>query len=447
LEELTAAGLCLSGVPEEIDVVIFIVEMALERLELPADACLMMGDRLETDIVMGHRAGRTETLRVSETLGVWIAREEELQMNGQVVRIPVEALQSFMKDVFVGLGVPEGEAKICAEVLITSDLRGIESHGVGRLKMYYDRIRAGILFPHTRFQVVKEGPTMAVIDGGHGMGHVIASRSMQMAIDKAREYGLGAVAVRNTTHFGIAGYYALMAIRQGQIGMAFTNARPSIAPTFGVQPMLGTNPIAFGAPTDEECPFLFDAATSITQRGKIEVLNRGEEPTPEGWVINQKGEFVTDTPQILQDLLAKNNALLPLGGMGERLGGHKGYGLATMVEILSAALQGGSFLYDLSGFDSDGSLQPHKLGHFFLAIDIEHFIPLDQFKAITGSIIRQLRAARKAPGQERIYTAGEKEWEMEKHIRVEGVPVNPNLQKNLKIMQEELGLTQYEFPF
>jgi L-2-hydroxycarboxylate dehydrogenase (NAD+) len=368
-------------------------------------------------------------------------------MSGQIVRIPVETLQSFMKDVFVGLGVPEGDAEICAEVLITSDLRGIESHGVGRLKMYYDRIKARILFPYTRFQVVKEGPTTAVIDGGHGMGHVIAYRSMQMAIDKAKKHGLGAVAVRNTTHFGIAGYYALMAIRQGQIGMAFTNARPSIAPTFGVQPMLGTNPIAFGAPTDEECPFLFDAATSITQRGKIEVLDRSEKPTPEGWVINQKSEFVTDTPQILQDLLAGTNALLPLGGMGELLGGHKGYDLATMVEILSAALQGGSFLHDLSGFDADGNLQPHKLGHFFLAIDIKHFIPLDRFKAITGSIVRQLRASHKAPGQERIYTAGEKECEMEKHIRVEGVPVNLNLQENLKIMQEELGLTQYDFPF
>jgi L-2-hydroxycarboxylate dehydrogenase (NAD+) len=368
-------------------------------------------------------------------------------MSGQIVRIPVETLRSFMKDVFLGLGVPEGDAEICAEVLITSDLRGIESHGVGRLKMYYDRIQAGIVFPHTRFQVVEEGPTTAVVDGGHGMGHVIAHRSMQMAIDKAKEYGLGAVAVRNSTHFGIAGYYALMAVRQGQIGMAFTNARPSIAPTFGVQPMLGTNPIAFGAPTGEECPFLFDAATSITQRGKIEVLDRGEKPTPEGWVIDQKSKFVTDTPQILQDLLAGTNALLPLGGMGELLGGHKGYSLAMMVEILSAALQGGSFLHDLSGFDADGNLQFHKLGHFFLAIDIEHFIPLDRFKAIAGGIVRQLRASHKAPGQERIYTAGEKEWEMEKRIRVEGVPVNPNLQKNLRIMQEDLGLGQYDFRF
>jgi LDH2 family malate/lactate/ureidoglycolate dehydrogenase len=364
-----------------------------------------------------------------------------------MICVPVETLERFMKDVFVAVGVPVEDAAICADVLIASDLRGIESHGVGRLKMYYDRIRAGIQCPVTDFQVVREGPTTAVVDGNHGMGHAIAYRAMQMAIDKAREYGLGAVAVRNSTHFGIDGYYALMAVKEGMIGMAFTNARPSIPPTFGVQPMLGTNPIAFGAPTDEECPFLFDAATSITQRGKIEVLDRAEKPTPEGWVIDQEGEFATDTPQILKDLVAGTNALLPLGGMGELLGGHKGYCLAATVEILSAALQDGSYLHDLSGFNEDGNRQPYKLGHFFLAIDIEHFVPLERFKAITGDIVRQLRASRKAPGQERIYTAGEKEWEMEKIVRERGVSVNPNLQKDIKTMQTELGLTGYGFPF
>jgi len=368
-------------------------------------------------------------------------------MADQTILVPVETLERFMRDVFVALGVPAEDAAICADVLITSDRRGIESHGVGRLKMYYDRIRAGIQQPVTRFQVVKEGPTTAVVDGGHGMGHVIAYRAMQMAIDKAREYGLGAVAVRNSTHFGIDGYYPLMAVKEGMIGMAFTNARPSIAPTFGVQPMLGTNPIAFGAPTDEECPFLFDAATSITQRGKIEVLDRAEKPTPAGWVIDQTGEFATDTPQILRDLVARTNALVPLGGIGELLGGHKGYCLAAMVEILSAALQDGSYLYDLSGFDAAGNRQPYQLGHFFLALDIEHFVPLERFQAVTGDIVRQLRASRKAPGQERIYTAGEKEWEMAKLVRERGVPVNPNLQKNIKTMQTELGLTEYRFPF
>jgi LDH2 family malate/lactate/ureidoglycolate dehydrogenase len=178
--------------------------------------------------------------------------------------VPVDILQQFMKDVFIRLGVPEDEAKISAEILITSDLRGIESHGIGRLKMYYDRIRQGTQFATTQMEIIRESPTTAVIDGHHGRGQVIGYRSMTLAIEKARAYGMGAVAVRNSSHFGIAGYYPLMAIKAGMIGMAFTNARPSIAPTFSVKPMLGTNPIAFGCPTDEDFPFLYDAATSIT---------------------------------------------------------------------------------------------------------------------------------------------------------------------------------------
>lgn len=368
-------------------------------------------------------------------------------MSEQTVHVPVEMLHRFMEDVFVAVGVPAEDARICADVLIASDLRGIESHGIGRLKMYYDRIRAGVQFPTSRLEVVTDTPTTAVVDGGHGMGQVIAYRAMEMAMRKARAYGLGAVAVRNSTHFGIAGYYALMAVAQGMIGMVFTNARPSIAPTFGVQPMLGTNPIVFGAPTDEDCPFLFDGATSITQRGKIEVLEREGRLTPAGWVIDQQGRDATDTSAILRGLGQDLYALLPLGGAGEELGGHKGYGLATIVEILCAALQGGSYLHGLTGFDAQGRRQPYALGHFFLAMDIAHFIPLDEFKAITGGIVRQLRASRKAPGHDRIWTAGEKEHEMEAVVRAQGVPVNPQLQREILAMRDELKLTAYRFPF
>ncbi len=356
------------------------------------------------------------------------------------LRIPVSTLQSFMVDVFRAVGVPAEDAAITAEILITSDLWGIESHGVGRLKMYYDRIKGGIQQPVTRLEVVKDTPTTAVVDGGLGMGQVIAYRSMQMAIDKARRYGMGSVAVRNSSHFGIDGYYPMMAVQAGMVGMSFTNARPSIAPTFGIQPMLGTNPIAFGAPTDEPFPFLYDAATSITQRGKIEVLDRAEKPTPAGWVIGQDGSAATDTPQILKCLTRGTAALLPLGGAGQELGGHKGYGLATMVEIFSAAFQGGAYLEALNDVGPDGKPQPLRLGHFFLALDVEHYIPLGDFKRITGDIVRQLRASRRAPGQERIYTAGEKEYYNAQRVRAEGVEVNANLQKNLRTMQQELGL-------
>lgn len=198
-------------------------------------------------------------------------------MSEKIYWIDFDVMESFMRDVFMGVGVPEEDAKVCAEVLITSDKRGIDSHGVGRLKpIYYDRIKEGIQNPVTNFEIVREGLTTAVIDGHDGMGHVISKKAMGMAIDKAKKFGMGMVVVRNSTHYGIAGYYALMAAENGCIGITGTNARPSIAPTFGVENMLGTNPITFGMPTDEEFPFVLDCATSITQRGRLKCMTGKE---------------------------------------------------------------------------------------------------------------------------------------------------------------------------
>ena len=365
----------------------------------------------------------------------------------EITCIPVSVIEDFMVAVFQGLGVPRDEAHICADVLITSDLRGIESHGVGRLKYYYDRIEAGVHLTKTEMEIVKETETTALVDGHHEMGHVIAYRSMRMAMDKARQYGLGAVTVRNGTHFGIAGYYSLMAAKEGMMGFTVTNARPAVAPTFSTEPMLGTNPIAFAAPSDMGYPFCFDGATPITQRGKIEVAARAEKPVPAGWVIDAQGNPMTDPVKILKDFGTATAALLPLGGAGEELAGYKGYSLGTMVEILSASLCGGVFMKDLLGFAPDGSRRPYMLGHFFLAIDIEHFIPLEVSRRITGQIMRTLQNARKAPGAERIYVAGEKEYEKEKQIRERGVPVNPNLRRELQIMRDELGISGYEAYF
>jgi LDH2 family malate/lactate/ureidoglycolate dehydrogenase len=364
-----------------------------------------------------------------------------------VYYIPVETLSSFMKDVLLGVGVPPEDAQTCTDVILASDLRGIESHGIGRLKYYYERIKAGQHQVKTNFEIIRESPTTALVDGHDGMGMVVAKRSMELAIEKARKYGMGAVAVRNSTHFGIAGYYPMMAAQAGMIGMTFTNARPAVTPTFGVQPMLGTNPIAFGAPTDEAFPFLYDAATPIIQRGKVEVYARAEKPMLAGWIIDQQANYMTDPNDILAEIPKGNASLLPLGGKGEDMGGHKGYGLGTMVEILSASLQQGAFLYGLTGIGEGGKPAPFRIGHFFMAINVENFCPLEDFKKTTGQIMRDLRASTKAPGQARIYTAGEKEYENEKRVRKEGVAVNPNLQKELKFLQKELNLTQYDFPF
>jgi LDH2 family malate/lactate/ureidoglycolate dehydrogenase len=258
---------------------------------------------------------------------------------------------------------------------------------------------------------------------------------------------VGAVAVRNATHFGIAGYYALMAAKEGMIGLAFTNARPSIAPTFSTEPMLGTNPIAFAAPSDMPYPFCYDGATSIAQRGKIEVANRAEKPVPEGWVIDDEGNPMTDPAAILKAIPKFKAAMLPLGGQGETLAGYKGYGLATMVEIFSASLSGGPFMKDLLGFEEDGLRRPHMLGHFFLALNVENFVPLETFKQITGDIIRSLHDAEKAPGEDRIYVAGEKEYDREQKIRELGVPVNANLRADLVFMRDALGVEGYDQSF
>ena len=362
--------------------------------------------------------------------------------------VPWDLMNRFLIDAFKGYGVPEADARICADVLLESDRRGIESHGCNRFKpIYIDRIDAGILNPVTEFEVVRETATTAVVDGHNGMGMVVGTRSMQMAIDKAKKYGMGMVAVRNSTHYGIAGYYATMATQNNMIGITGTNARPSIAPTFGVENMLGTNPITFGMPTDEPFPFVLDCATSISQRGKIEFYARSGKDTPAGMVIGRDGEPMTDSEDILKALNEKRAALAPLGGIGEELAGYKGYGYATVVEILSAALQAGSYLKMLSGLDADGNKIPYPLGHFFIAIDTEAFMGADVFKKTAGNILRELRASQKAPGHDRIYTAGEKEYDIWQFRKDKGVPVGEAVQKEFIGLRDRFGLDQFRFPF
>jgi LDH2 family malate/lactate/ureidoglycolate dehydrogenase len=218
-----------------------------------------------------------------------------------------------------------------------------------------------------------------------------------------------------------------------------------MAPTFGVQPMLGTNPIAFGAPTDEEVPFVFDAATTIIQRGKVEIHARKEQVLKAGYVIDQDGNPATDPHSILTGLTNDQNSLLPLGGSGEEFSGHKGYGLATIVEILSASLQNGNYLTMLTGFTSDGKKQPYGIGHFFQAMAIDAFTSEVEFKKSTGDILRTLRNSRKSVGQSRIFTAGEKEFEAVKRSLAQGIRISPNLVAELNQLAIELQLNGYHF--
>ena len=356
-------------------------------------------------------------------------------------------INDFMIDVFKAYGVPEADAAICADVLLESDRRGIESHGCNRFKpIYLDRIKNGILLPVTKIDILKETPTTVVMDANNGMGMVASHKMMEMLIEKAKVYGMAGGTILNSTHYGIAGYWTTMAEKAGMIGITGTNARPSVAPTFGVEPMMGTNPFTFTIPTDEEFPFNFDCATSIVQNGKIEYYERSGKPTPAGLVVTKDGDTMTDSGTILKEMRRGNCALLPIGGMGEETGGYKGYGFTTIVEILSAALAGGPHTKALTGKDENGNNDFYRLGHFFFVINPDFFMGLDIFRNTTGDILRSLRNSAKAPGEDRIYTAGEKEWLAWQERKDKGVPVGEAIQKEFLQLRDECGLA-CKFPF
>jgi len=356
--------------------------------------------------------------------------------------------ERFITDAFKGYGVPDDDAKICTEVLLESDKRGIESHGCNRFKpIYIDRIVAGIQNPVTNFEIVKETECTAVVDGHDGMGQVIGKKSMQLAIDKAKKYGMGMVVVRNSCHYGIAGYYATQATKQGCIGITGTNARPSVAPTFGTEGMFGTNPLTIGIPTDEEFDFVIDCATSITQNGKIEYYERIGEDVHEGTIIGLDGKPITgDAGVALKKIRSGEAALTTLGGIGEALGGYKGYGYALAVELLSSVLQDGLYGKDLNGKDENGNKRPYHLGHFFIAIDTNHFLGEDLCRKKSGDIIRKIRESKKAPGEDRIYSAGEKEYLVWQQRKNSGVPISEPVQKEMSDVRDALKL-DYKFPW
>jgi len=253
--------------------------------------------------------------------------------------------------------------------------------------------------------------------------------------------------VENSNHFGIAGYYVSMATKADCIGMCGTNARPSIAPTWSVEPMLGTNPFTFGVPTDWDFDWIADHATSITQRGKVETYARLGKAAVKGWVIDEKGEAATDSKQIVTDMLKLKTALTPLGGIGEELGGHKGYNYATFVEIMSTAMTQANMLQATLGFNTDGTFRPYNLGHFFIAIDPSAFCEIQTFKKKTGNLLRQLADAKRQPGADHIYIAGEKEYIAYQERKKTGIPLPKVTQKQILKIQRELELDHYKFPF
>jgi len=357
------------------------------------------------------------------------------------IRVTPEPLKAFCVKVFEKLDVPTGDAEIVADNLVSADLRGISSHGVARLRRYVKGIQDGVMLARPEVKLLHQTPATALFDGGDGLGQPVSKRAMQLAIEKADKVGAGFVSVRNSNHYGIAGYYSMMALEHDMIGFSMTNAAVLVVPTFGRNSMLGTNPISVAAPAGQERPFVLDMATSTVPRGKLEVYNRMEKPLPMGWATDETGEPTDDAARVLDNFIQlAGGGLLPLGGAGELLGGHKGYGMALMVDVLAGVLPGAGYTNNIYLKDEDGKPRPANVGHFFGALRVDGFRPVDEFKATMDDAIRRLKTTPKAVGQERIYIHGEKEYEIADDRQVNGVILHPKVVADLKAMAGEFGV-------
>jgi LDH2 family malate/lactate/ureidoglycolate dehydrogenase len=350
---------------------------------------------------------------------------------GDYVRLNHGALISYVTEIFERVGVSHDDAYTTADVLVAADLRGVESHGMQRLWGYVSRLQKGGIEAKPKVQIVHETPTTAVVDGGNGLGQPVSKYAMELCLRKAEELGGAFVAVRNSTHFGISGYYAMMALPRNMIGISMTNGHPLTVPTYGRQRMFGTNPLSMAVPTDKERPFVLDMATSAVAAGKLEVADRKGMPIPHGWAVDKTGQSTTNA-----SALREGGAMLPLGGLAESAG-YKGYGLAVMVDILCGVLSGAGFgLY----VGSPAGDKPANIGHFFAAIRPDGFRSLSDFTASMDTMIRDLKSSEKAEGEERIYIAGEKEYIKEDDARKNGIPILRKVADEIRRIGGELGV-------
>lgn len=352
------------------------------------------------------------------------------------VRIRRDVLERFCQAVFQQVGLSQGDAEISAEVLVAADTRAIPSHGVARLWRYVNGLKTGLMRPDAEPEVIKETPTSLVIDAHGAMGAPVSVRTMEQLIEKAGLSGIGFGCVRDSNHFGIAGYYAMLALDADMLGLAMTNTAALGVPTFGGKAMYGTNPLAFAAPAHEEHAFVLDMSTTTVTRGTIEVCHRQGKPLAPGWAVDETGSTTTDAGRVLEALSHRVGGLLPLGGAGELLGGHKGYGLAVMVDILSAVLCGASFGPQVADTETSSA----RVSHFFGAIAIDRFRDPQAFRRDMDSMLQQLRETPVAAGAERIYVAGEKEFQHEAEVAERGVPLTVKVYERICAIGSEQGV-------
>lgn len=349
-----------------------------------------------------------------------------------------DQLYQFTHAVFLKMGCSLQDATTAATVLLSADLRGIDSHGVARLSGYLRLWEAGRINTKPNIRVVYETQSTAVVDGDAGLGLVVAPFAMQVAIDKAKNVGTGWVSVKNSNHFGIAGIHAMMALKEEMIGMAMTNASALVAPTFSNERMLGTNPIAVAIPANEQPAFVADFATTTAANGKLEILQRKNEDMPLGWAQDQEGN-----PSIDANILRKHGALLPLGSDREH-GSHKGYALGSIVDIFSAVLSGASYGPWAPPFPAYVPMpenQPGQgLGHFFGAMRIDAFRPAEEFKSHMDNWIERFRNATPSAGNERVLIPGDPEREMEAIRIKDGIPLVGQVEKDLHDIAEKFKI-------
>lgn len=355
-------------------------------------------------------------------------------MSAKYLHYSYEQLKTFCMDAFQEFGFNSEEARIITDVLLLSDLYGIESHGMQRLVRYHKGIEKGMIKVDAKPEIVFETPVSAVIDAHDAMGQLVSHQAMNLAIEKAKKTGMAIVSVRNSNHFGIAGYYAKMACDQGLIGMAMTNSEAIMVPTFARMAMIGSNPIALAVPA-EPYPFFFDASTTVVTRGKLEVYNKMEKPLPEGWALNKDGHPSTDAKDVLKNIVAKNGGgIMPVGGNTEQLGSHKGYGYGMMCEIFCSVFSQGTPSSHVNVGGKSGTC------HGFMAVDPHVFGDPEAIKAHFSACLQELRDAPKADGQPRIYTHGEKEAFAYQDRMENGIDVNINTVAEMADMARYLGM-------
>ena len=334
-----------------------------------------------------------------------------------------QELKDYAASYLTHWGVSDDDAAIAAEVLVSADMRGVDSHGLIRLQNYYgSRLENGLINARASLTVLHETPTTLSLDANNGLGHPAGVKAMRLCIEKARSSGLAMATVRNSNHYGIAGYYAMMALKEGMIGVSFTNSGPLVAPTHGRKAMLGTNPIAVAVPARCSRPYVLDMATSIVPIGRVAVYQKEGRPIPQGWGINAAGNITEDPARVIE-----GGALMPLGGP-ELLRGYKGYGLALLVDIFSGVLAGAGFGERVYGSSASGAA---NIGHFFAAMRIDAFRDPADFAADMDALLAALRDSPKAAGEERIYIHGEKEFEKAERALVEGVALSDVAVKSL----------------